>query len=285
MRSTVLAIAAAIAVAGCAATGGAPRPTPDRARVAAGARDSLAGPWTLRNLGRPRTQLVTLSAVLRSRVDTLVREDTLASQALLEWSAVPDASPARIVGMVRAFAVIVGGDSTWQPLPDPPMPVSFVAAQVTPGAQPSFTMPADTACGARAAVVQALRETWMQPPTRLEVGTQWRDSSAYPLCRDGIVLQVQSVRQHTVEAADVRDGILVLRVRRETTTTLLGHGVQFGDSIRVSGDGEATATLELALDGAAIVSGSGYSELRLELQGRRRTQQLVQHGALVIRTP
>lgn len=285
MRNSLLIMAVALGVVGCGASGAAPRSAPERARPSTAARDSLAGPWQLRDIGRPRTQLVTLSAVLRSRVDTLVREDTLASQTLLEWSAVPDASPVRIVGMVREFAVIVGSDSTWRPLSDPPMPVSFVATQSAADAQPTFTMPADTACSARAAVVQALRETWMQPPTRLAVGTQWRDSSAYPLCRDGILLQVQSVRQYRVEAADVRDGRLVLRVRREATTTLLGHGLQFGDSVRVSGTGEATASLDLSLDGAAIVSGSGYSELHLELQGRRRTQQLVQHGALVIRTP
>ncbi|HRN52044.1 MAG TPA: hypothetical protein PK788_00965 [Gemmatimonadaceae bacterium] len=285
MRRILLATAAALALGACNSTGGAPRTTPDRARGAAAARDSMAGPWTLRNLGRPRTQLVTLSAVLRSRIDTLVREDTLASQALLEWSAVPDAALARFVGMVRAFAVIVGSDSTWRPLADPPMPVSFVATQADADAQPSFVMPPDTACDGRAAVVQAMRETWMQPPQRLGVGTQWQDSSTYALCRDRIVLQARNVRRYVVEAADVRDGRLVLRVRREATTALHGSGLQFGDSIVVTGEGEATASLDVSLDGAAIVAGSGVSELRLELRGRRRTQHLVQHGALVIRTP
>lgn len=280
-----LVILATWILASCSATASGPRSVPSRAGAAAAARDSLAGPWTLRNLGRPRTQVVTLSAVLRSQVDTAVREDTLASQTLLEWSAMPDAAPPRIVGMVRDFAIIIGADSSWRPVVDPPMPVSFVAVQQQPEAQPSFTMPADTACSPRAAVVQALRETWLAPPARLAVGTRWRDSSEYALCRDGIPLAIRSVRSYQVEGADVSDGRLVIRVLRETSTTLDGRGQQFGDSVTVSGTGQARATLLLAVDGAAIVSGSGTSELRLELQGRRRTQQLVQHGALVIRAP
>jgi hypothetical protein len=280
-----LLILATWVLASCSAITSAPRSRAGRTAAPAAARDSLAGPWTLRNLGRPRTQVVTLSAVLRSQVDTLVREDTLASQTVLEWSAVPDAAPPRIVGMVRDFAIIIGADSSWRPVADPPMPVSFVAVQPQPETQPSFTMPADTACSPRAAVVQALRETWLSPPSRLAVGTRWRDSSEYTLCRDGIPLAVRSVRTYEVEGAEVSDGRLVLRVRRESSTTLAGHGLQFGDSITVTGTGRARATLSLALDGAAIVSGSGTSELRLELQGRRRTQQLVQHGALVIRAP
>lgn len=285
MRRLPLLLATMVLVVACGGGSTAVRSTPERARGAAATRDSLAGPWTLRNPGRPRAQLVTLSAVLQSRVDSISREDTVASQSLLEWSVVPDAEPTRIVGMLREFSMIVGADSTWQAPDDPPMPVSFVAVQATSDAQPSLVTPADTACSSRAAVVQALRETWLAPPARLSIGTRWRDSSAYPICRDGIVLQVQSVRDYVVEGATVRDGRLAIKVRRSSRTTLEGRGLQFGDSIAVTGEGEATASLDLSLDGAAILSGSGASELRLQMRGRRRTQELVQHGALVIRTP
>lgn len=269
----------------CAPGAARPRGTvPPRAEPQV-ARDSLAGPWQFRTLGRPRSQIVTLSAVLRSRVDSTQREDTLASQSALEWSMVPDAATPRVVGMVRAFSVIVGSDSTWRALPGLAMPVSFAATQTGPGLQPSFSMPADTACDARAAVVQALRETWVAPPARVERGSVWRDSAEYPLCRDGVLLRVRSLREFTVEGATVRDGQIALRVKRVTSTALLGQGLQFGDSIQVTGAGQATALLELSLDGAAILVGEGSSELRLQLKGRRRTQDLVQHGALVIRTP
>jgi hypothetical protein len=187
--------------------------------------------------------------------------------------------------MVRDFAVIVGADSSWRALPGLSMPVSFLATQQRPDAQPAFTQPADTACDARAAVVQALRETWLAPPGRLAVGTAWRDSSEYLLCRDGIPLRARSVRSYVVDGAEVYAGQLVVRVQRASATTLAGRGVQFGDSVTIGGAGNATATLRLSLDGAAIVAGEGSSELRLQLEGRRRTQQLVQHGALVIRTP
>lgn len=284
MHRRLLPVLALVIVACGPASPGRGRAPAARTTPAA-APDSLAGPWSLRNIGRPRTQVVTLSAVLRSRVDSAQREDTLASQAVLEWSLVPNATPRRAVGMVRAFSTIVGSDSAWQPLAGLSMPVTFAAEVRSADAQPAFITPADGACDARAAVVQALRETWLSPPSSLARGSTWRDSASYPLCRDGIVLQVQSLRVFTVEDAVVRDGILVLRVRRETTSSLAGRGQQFGDSIVVTGTGRATAALEVSLDGAAILSGSGSSELRLQLQGRRRTQDLVQHGALIIRMP
>lgn len=284
MRRRMLLLLAAVTLACGPASAGRGR-APSARTTPAATPDSLAGPWSPRNLGRPRTQIVTLSAVLRSRVDTVQREDTLASQTVLEWSLVPDATPRRAVGMVRAFSTIVGSDSAWQPVAGLPMPVTFAAEVRGAGAQPQFVTPADGACDARAAVVQAMRETWLAPPPTLARGTTWHDSAAYPLCRDGLVLQVQSRRTFTVEDAIVRDGAIALRVRRATESSLAGQGLQFGDSIVVTGSGRALAELDVSLDGAAILSGSGSSELRLRLQGRRRTQDLVQHGALIIRTP
>lgn len=284
MRRRLPLVLAALVLACGPATSGRGR-TPSARTVPAAAFDSLAGPWVLRNIGRPRTQVVTLSAVLRSRVDTVQREDTLASQTVLEWSLVPDATPRRAVGMVRAFSTIVGSDSAWQPVTGLPMPVTFAAEQPRPDAQLVFITPADTACDARAAVVQTLRETWLTPPASLTRGTTWQDSTTYPLCRDGIILRVESRRSFRVEDAIPRDGILALRIHRETVSSLAGRGLQFGDSIVVTGSGRSTATLDVSLDGAAILAGSGSSELRLQLQGRRRTQELVQHGALIIRAP
>lgn len=280
-----LLLATVVVLAACASPAGRTRPAGTAPSVAPAARDSLAGPWTFRNLGRPRSHRVTLSAVLHSRIDTLTREDTLASQTLLEWSVDPLARPPRVLGMVRDFAISMGSDSSWRALPDLALPVSFLTEQPRADAQPRFLQPADTSCDARAAVVQALRETWLSPPAQVAQGTQWRDSSTYALCRDGIVLEATAVRDYAIESADVRDHALVLLVRRRTQTRLHGEGLQFGDSIRVTGESQGEALLEVALDGAAIVFGSGSSMLRLQLEGRRRTQELVQHGALVIRAP
>jgi hypothetical protein len=282
-RVLVLAVLAVLAACGPAVVR-APGTGPER-RPVADAFDSLAGPWTLRNAGRPRAQLVTLSAVLQSRVDSVVRHDTVASQTLLEWSAPPDVSPVRVVGMVRSFNVMLGSDSTWRPLQDLRLPVAFAATQPRPGAQPTFTTPVDTSCGAAAAVVQGLRETWLAPPSRLVPGTAWRDSSVYPLCRDGVLLEARVLRVFTVVEARIRDGTLVLRVRRESETVLAGRGIQFGDSITITGEGRASAMLDLSIDGAMVLAGEGSSELHMHLRGRRRTQDLVQHGTLVIRGP
>ena len=69
------------------------------------------------------------------------------------------------------------------------------------------------------------------------------------------------------------------------TNTCTANSMVTPMAITVRGDGEGSALLAVSLDGAAIIAGSGTSELRLTLQGRRRTQQLVQLGALEIREP
>jgi hypothetical protein len=218
-------------------------------------------------------------------VDTLVRTDTVASRTALEWSSVPGSQPLRLVGMVRDFEVHVSGDSAWRSLPDLTFPVTFAAHVAEPGRQPVFETPDPAGCDARSAAVQVLRDVWVAAPASLALGTTWEDSSTYTLCRDGVLLQAASSRRYVVDSAAVHDGRVVLRVLREAHAAIGGRGVQFGDSIHVTGRSTSQGTLFLSLDGGAITSGHVRSELTLELRGRRRTQQLVQDGVLEIRAP
>jgi hypothetical protein len=64
-----------------------------------------------------------------------------------------------------------------------------------------------------------------------------------------------------------------------------GSGVQFGDSVHFEGSASGEMQLELLPAGAVIAAGSGTSELRLTMRGRRRTQELVQRSALEISVP
>jgi hypothetical protein len=229
--------------------------------------------------------VVELRAVLRSSVDTLVRTDSVASRTVLEWSTVSGSQPLRLVGMVRDFAVQASGDRTWHGLPELTFPVTFAARVAGLGHQPVFETPDPAGCDARSAAVQVLRDAWVAAPSSLTLGTTWSDSSTYTLCRDGVQLQAASTRRYVVDSAAVHDGRLVLRVRRESDVELGGRGVQFGDSIQVTGRSTSEGTLFLSLDGGAITSGLIRSTLTLELRGRRRTQQLVQNGVLEIRAP
>ncbi len=272
-------------VAGCGGGGAVSARQPGPARTVEPSRDSLAGPWIIRGAERPRAQRVDLTAVLESRVDSLVRMDTIATRAWYHWSENPGTARVRVAGSVHAFAVRRGSDSLWRVLDTPQLPVSFVAEVPWAGGAPQLQLPLVGGCDAQAALVSGWRETWVAPPREVSLGTAWRDSSNSPLCRDGIVLQSMAVRDFVVEGVVLREGRLRVVVRRNSRAVITGRGVQFGDSVRFVGEATGVARLELLPEGAVIASGVGSSELRLTMRGRRRTQELVQRSALVIAIP
>lgn len=285
MRVRLLVVAVLVVVAACAPRTNGREPARPVVAPPTATSDSLRGPWRVRNPARPRAALVTLRAELRSTIDTLSRTDTVASRTWLEWSSVPGSQPQRVVGMVRNFAVQAGGDSTWVPVPELAFPVTFAALVDGPGQQPRFESPDPAGCDARAAAAQTLRDAWIAPPQALGVGTAWEDSATYTVCRDGVLLRASGGRGYVVDGAELRDDRLVLRVLRVSDVQIDGRGVQFGDSVTVTGRSTSQGMLFVSLDGGAIVSGNVRSELRLEMRGRRRTQQLVQDGVLEIRLP
>lgn len=287
-RSSAAAVALACTLgltAGCAPaprSGPAPRPG---AAPAAAPRDSLAGPWALRNAGRPRAAVIVQRAELRSRVDSTWRVDSVASRTALEWSVAVGRVSSRVLGMVRSFELMIAGDSGWRAPAGLQFPVTFAASIEAEGAQPHLELSPALLCEARGAAVQAFRETWLAAPPLVQRGATWRDSTTYPLCRDGIPLSATVVRDYEVVGSAVRDGALVLEVQRRSRSQLSGRGVQFGDTVQVAGQGAGDATLFVSPDCGAVVTARGQSVLRLELRGRRRTQELVQTGALEIFTP
>lgn len=284
MRRAISLLALCATALSCSRSGFVPRPAGRAAPVVA-AVDSLAAPWRIRDAGRPRAQRLVVAAVLTSRVDTTTRVDSLSSAMTFEWSFSGASTPRRVAGMVRAFELRVTGDTAWRPLDAVALPVSFVADQTQGNSAPHLMIPEAASCSAQAAVVQGWRESWVNAPAVLNVGTRWRDSTDAPLCRDGLVLQTVVVREFVVLRAERREDETVVVVRRTSRITLDGRGVQFGDSVHVVGQGDGSATLAVSLEGGAIVVGEGSSELRLTLKGRRRTQELVQHSALSISRP
>lgn len=274
-----------VLLAACGGGSGASTRQPGAVRSPVRAPDSLAAPWVIRGGERPRSQRVDISAVLESRIDSSVRLDTIATRAWYDWAENPDAERVRVAGMVRAFAVRSGSDSLWRVLEAPTLPVSFVAEVPRLGAAPELQLPRADTCDPQAAIVPGWRETWVSPPRELSPGTAWRDSSDSPMCRDGIVLRMASVREFVVEGAVVRDGKLRIVVRRSSRTAVRGSGLQFGDSVQFIGSASGEMRLELLPEGAVIARGEGSSELRLTMRGRRRTQELVQRSALVIAIP
>ena len=164
-----------------------------------------------------------------------------------------------------------------------------VAASATPSGfgaalQWILTTPAEgAACSSVAwSVAQGLRDLWFRAPDTLRVGASWRDSTSYVTCRDGIPLQLSVRRDFRVRAVAERDGRAVLIIQRESHTTLLGDGVQFGEPVKFTGAGSGTLQFELAPATGEFLGGSGTSTLEFTMQSRLRTQRVQQAAVITL---
>ncbi len=281
--------------------------------------DLLSQPWMLRAPMTPRAQRVAVSAVLTSRMNpltaadsgrNLTRVDTLASvldarlEALRDRDAAERTSEFRLSELrlqVSRFVVRAGPDTAWREPANVSAPFSLSVlpqrgavpalcpwAPGAPGAPAVSAVSAvsATACAAaQVAAAEGWQELWVGAPRALQPGTTWRDSTSRVLVRDEIPLTVTSVRTFTVRDAVLRGGAVVVTVERRSTQVLAGEGRQFGELVQLSGTGEGTMRLEIALDDGAILSGVGTSSVLLRLVGRRRTQELTQLSQTTITAP
>lgn len=273
-----------LGLAGCATQVAGPRPT--RVPSAPAVTDPLAGPWQFRDLEMRRTQRLHVQSVLTSQMDTVVRVDSVESRLEAAWAPVPETQPRRLAGMITAFEVRSSHDETWRTPAGVSLPFSFVAIHELPAAMPRIDTPAAAACGVpNGAAVQPWRELWLELPTVLRPGDSWEDSTSYALCRDSIPLVVTTVRRFEAVGSHLRGEHQVVTVRRTSRTRFEGVGRQYGEEVRLTGEGEADVQLDIALAGGVIVAGEGTSELRMILTGRRRMQRLVQESAITIEAP
>lgn len=273
---------ALLLLAACGRGGGGGELRPEAPSPAPTA-DPLAPPWRVVGAGAPRTQRLRAAAVLRTRVDSVTRTDTVTSDVVVSWSQVPDSVPARFVGMLTRFAVRVNADSVWRTPPGLELPTPFVAVQERSNSQPLLVIPRGGSCASPAAsAVEAWRDSWVQIPAAVTRGSRWSDTTDYTLCRDGIPLLVRAVRDFVVEGARQSETGVLLLLRRESRLRVEGRGEQFGDSVQVRGDGVGTLQLAVALQGGAVVAGDGTSTLRLDLRGSRRHQVLEQQSTLTL---
>jgi hypothetical protein len=258
---------------------------PEATPVASVPVDLLATPWRLGNGRAVRTQRIAVTATLVSRVDSLVRTDSVASELVVSWGDDGRLAEAPIPVRVTRYAVRVAPDTAWRV---PPGVASVFELSATPqrGAVPELCRVSGPACtAANVAAAQGWQESWLGLPNALEPGMTWRDSTTYTVLRDSIPLAVTSVRDFTVREAVVRDGAVVVVIDRRSTQQLVGEGRQFGEVVRIAGTGEGVMRLEVALATGAVLRGDGTSLLTLQLVGRRRRQSLTQESHLTITAP
>jgi hypothetical protein len=258
---------------------------PEAAPAAVVPVDLLATPWRLGNARAVRTQRIAVMASLVSRVDSVERTDSVASDLLVTWGDDARASAAPLPVRLTRYAVRVGPDTTWR-VPPGVTPGAELSATPMRGAVPALCGVSAPACTmANIAAVQGWQESWLGLPEALEPGTTWRDSTTYTVMRDSIPLVVTSVREFTVREAVLRAGAVVLMIDRRSTQQLAGEGRQFGEAVRITGRGEGVMRLEVALSNGEVLRGDGTSVLTLQMVGRRRSQGLTQESHLTITAP
>lgn len=291
LRARRMAFVAATVTAMMACGGTVPAArAPEAAPVARAPVDLLATPWRLGNARAARTQRIAVTASLTSRVDSVIRTDSVASELVVTWgddarSAIAAASGAVLPVRVTRYAVRLAPDTAWR-VPPGVGDVFELAATPTRGAVPALCSASAPACSAaNVAAAQGWQESWLGLPSLLEPGTTWRDSTTYTVLRDSIPLVVTSVRVFTVREAVLREGAVVVMVDRRSTQQLAGDGRQFGEAVRITGNGEGVMRLEVALANGAVLRGDGTAVLTLQLVGRRRTQALTQESHLTITAP
>lgn len=278
------AVVSAALASACAAPAAAPAPRPSAETAAPAVVDPLTAPWSVTAASGAITQEIRLEASLVSRIDTVERRDTIRTVVSAEWSRVHGDGAARLAGLLTGFRL--SGDSAEPVTPSGLLlPVPFSALDGVGALQARLTSPDPAGCGLDAAAISALREVFVTVPSRLVPGTKWQDSSSHVLCRDSIALKVRSAREFRVLGAERRDGHIVVLLERRSRTTMHGEGHQFGEPITVDAQGEGVAQLVVRLAGGFVVGGSGESELRMTMRGRRRSQELTQRTRIEILAP
>lgn len=284
-RPVVLgAVLFSFATAACASGGGRGRAKPDATPPVDGVavpRDPAAA-WIVRRTGAPVEQTIHIAAVLESRYDTVSapRIDTVQSQLTVTWSEPSMGYPRRFLGSVTDYRVggVVG--DTLSRLPEIALPFSFNARQPVPSSIPEFITPGADCGVSPGMVVPVVRELWLSMPDTLRPGREWADSGTYTVCRDSIPLTVRVTRLFRVVDGTWRDSAVVVRVERRSTTRLDGSGRQFGEPVRITGEGTGTMMYEVDVQSGVAAFASGDAELHLTLISRRRTQQLTQRSRI-----
>ncbi len=237
------------------------------------ARARTSESWAYRESTKPQKFSVDQHATIR--FDSSAKSDTVSSHAEVTFTASPAAHS--VNGSVEVFLVDGAGRAATTPAGlATPFPLRAEYSART--AQFDFTSPRDaTPCGSTAlAVLQSLRDMWIKPPDSLRVGTNWKDSSSYVVCRDGIPLRATVQRNFNVSATTALNSRLFLTISRTSQTVLEGAGAQFGEAVDVKGAGRGQLLYLLDPATGEIESAAGTSSLELSLRSKLRTQVVTQ---------
>jgi hypothetical protein len=239
------------------------------------------GHWVYHPSAAPQRFTVDQNAAVTIGADSSAHTDTVFSHTEVTFTDAPSAHT--LSGTVSALLVGAGSHAAATPA-GLQIPFPFRAAYAAANLQLQFTAPVDAApCSStELAAAQSLRDLWFQAPDTLRGGSTWTDSSSYVTCRDGITLRAMVHRMFHVAASTVRDGRTLLSITRLSRTLVVGRGLQFGDSVTVSGAGNGQLTYDLDPSSGEVASANGTATLDFSLRSSRRTQIVRQDAEIRI---
>ncbi len=124
---------------------------------------------------------------------------------------------------------------------------------VTPpeGAGPSLTQ-----------MAQGLREFFPQlPPAGTDAGTTWTDTTTNSSPSQGINVTVTLMRQHRIAGWEDRNGARALHIATTATYTVTGSGEAQGQSIQLTGGGQAASDAFVSAAGVYLGGAASDSSL------------------------
>ena len=287
----VLVGAVAVALVGGGAAGPAspapaPTPTPAPAPPPAAPTPAPATGWRFAWSPTPGTFAVRVEADVESSAPGggAPERERIESSAQVTLAVQPaGTSGTRTVAgrvdslLLRASARVAGETP---PAPAPSVGVrGTVAARgaarldLAPGVEAGCTTPA----GAAALTALGLAREALPPvPPTLQVGARWRDTLVTASCAGPIAVVVQSVASYEVLSPE--DALV--RVRRQSTSTITGQGYGAGQTVRVVGSGSADATLLLDPARGSLRRATGEGRTTLTVTVGLTTQTFAQRTRL-----
>ena len=291
-RLTTLPLAAAfvLAAAACGPRTPAPRPAPSPT----GATPTPAAPTPVPTTAIPVTPgssgrivawapgfssyLVTSQAAVHVEGDTLgPRDDSVSTRARLTVRVSPASAPNGVVVTVDSFLVSPKRGApmasaltyplVFQAQLDPArLRIDFLAEQSMLG----------VACTGPGATLLALaRDLAPALPSPLERGRRWSETTTTQLCRSGVPLTITSRHEWTVEGEVESGGRVLVRLTRESQSTIAGTGTGRRTGASIEGTGRASAEYLLDPTAGRLQAATVQSTTELRVRERPELSPLV----------
>lgn len=275
----LIALLAGVGLAGCTSSPPAPRAPEVTPQPAPTTAPPPAPPWSFRYAPGEYLYDFASTARIRALDDTANATDSIGTSALLTYRIAAEGDRLLVSGRVDSFTVASGarigaglpGDST-------SIPAATFSGSLSPrGEILEFTAIDSTGCGAATgAMVAMARSLFVAVPPALAPGATWEDTTSATVCRGGLPVTTTAVRRYRVRGLERVGGGYVVEVTRDSEIQVAGSRTSGTRLLRVSGRGNARATLTLDPITGRLLTERGTSRTQLQFESGAAVQSFVQ---------